>query len=169
MHKYKQQTKSLLNFHLLLLILKINIKKTNMQPFFFFQESICNCNIKQTQTQTLGKLIIEIICLFLASYYITLHFFQLLNMTNNSNSIPIWYDMIWPKLKLRYLHLVATSIVGFRYVGAWTGGGWWNWSSILWLTFWLHVIRSPCSFKRLAVKKQQCKNHSHLQNVEQCF
>ena len=91
MHKYKQQIKSLLNFHLLLLILKINIKKTNMQPFFFFQESICNCNIKQTQTQTLGKLIIEIICLFLASYYITLHFFQLLNMTNNS--IPIWYDM----------------------------------------------------------------------------
>ena len=77
--------------------------------------------------------------------------------------------MIWPKLKLRYLHLVATSIVGFRYVGAWTGGGWWNWSSILWLTFWLHVIRSPCSFKRLAVKKQQCKNHRHLDNVEEGF
>ena len=33
-HKYKQQTKSVLNFQLLLLILK---KKTNMPPFFFLR------------------------------------------------------------------------------------------------------------------------------------
>ena len=91
-------------------------------------------------------------------------------MTNNSPK--------WPKeLKLRFLHLWQLPLITIsRYLSTWIRGrrryqcsNFWNWWHLDCPKFWLHDFQRPCSFKRIDVKKQQCKNHRHLYNVGESF
>ena len=78
------------------------------------------------------------------------------------------------KVKPHYLQLwvMATrTITWSRQVSAWIRRRRWNLCSVSWNRhldcpkFWFHDNKRPCSFKRFAVKNQQCKKPHHLYKV----